>query len=358
MKIYCIKVDAMPFCQEVLQMQNQVNGTLLRQVSGAYTLSSLIQMFTGKLSSAYEPQGVGYCLWKTKCGKDGISQWSWMNDYVQFYLHDKGFDCIERNQGVIMGEVLGFSKYPQLYSERTTPWDQHDNKSYKFLVEQGKEWIESRDDEFKWIDKAKKAKGDIFYFINYSHFHATVALVESKHKNNHKIAGENVLELLSHYDFNEPDSLFWIFSDHGPWYHPTMDKFPLPEHFYTWVIVKDNTKKPLTFPNKIISIQDFPMFIRSKFGHPIQQFPKDRIFLTEDGRQNIQNKVMTTAIACQFPKPNKMDCLLYHKPANTYLQRESVFEKSGLVITTKPQLSESFDILMNALKKNFDWIPK
>ena len=66
MKIYCIKVDALPFCQEVLQIQNQVNGTLLRQVSGAYTLSSLIQMFTGKLSSDYEPQGVGYVLYKTK----------------------------------------------------------------------------------------------------------------------------------------------------------------------------------------------------------------------------------------------------------------------------------------------------
>ena len=358
MKIYCIKVDALPFCQEVLQIQNQVNGTLLRQVGGAYTLSSLIQMFTGKLSSDYEPHGVGYELWKKKRDKNGVSNWSWMNEYIHFYLHDKGFDCIERNQGVILFNVLGFGKYPELYSERTSPWDQHDGQSYKFLIEQGKEWKESRNDEFRWIDKAKEAKGDIFYFINYSHFHAAIARAENKHKNNHRIAGENVLEILSHYDFNEPDSLFWIFSDHGSWYNPTMDKFPLPEHFYTWAVVKDNTKVPLTFPNKIISIQDFPMFIRSKFGSPVQEFPKDRIFLTEDGRQQIQNKMMTTAIACQFPEPNKMDYLSYHSPANEYLQRESVFEKGGLVVNTKIRLSESFEILMETLKKNFDWIPK
>jgi len=360
-KIYCIKVDALPFCQEVLQIQNLVSGALLRQVGGVFTTSSLIQMFTGKLSSDYEPQGVGYHLFKKKRDKNGVPNWTWMNEYIQFYLHDKGFDCIERNQGMIMDECLGFSKYPNLYSERTTPWDQHDNKSYKYLREQGKEWEESRDDEFRWIDKTKEAKGNIFYFINYSHFHSVISTVESKHKKYHKIAGENVLEILGHYDFNEPDSLFWIFSDHGAWHHPHLGKFPLPEHFYTWAIVKDNTKEPLTFPNKIISMQDFPMFIRSKFGSPIQQFPKDRIFLTEDGRQAVRREVMTTAIACQFPEPNKMDCLLYHICLNRYLLRESVFEKGGLVIETKvksPKSSKSFGILRKALRENFDWVTK
>lgn len=66
MKIYCIKIDAMPFCPEILKIAKLTYRMLLRQISGAYTLSSLIQMFTGRISSDFESRGVGYCLWKTR----------------------------------------------------------------------------------------------------------------------------------------------------------------------------------------------------------------------------------------------------------------------------------------------------
>jgi len=361
MKIYCIKIDALPFRPEVLAIAKTTSGTLLRQVSGAYTLASLIQMFTGRVSSDFESQGVGYCLWGDKRDENGFANWSWMENYIQFYLLKKGFYFINRNYDIIMNKVLGFGRFSE-FNRSLLPEDNLDGKSHSYLITHNPEQVKSRDREFAWIDKAQAAKGDFFYNINYGHFHAAVHPNANREKAQQRIAWENVLELINHYDFSESEALFWIFTDHGSWRNPFCDAYPYPEHFYTWAVVRDNSKNPLVFPSKVISIQDFYSFIKYKFDTDIQlpDFSKERIYITEDGRQNIAHKYITTAIACRFEKwrndfPLQMNYLMYHKPANRFVQRISELNDEQFTVKTKDikQIDES---LMDVLRSRFSWI--
>lgn len=363
MKIYCINIDACSFCPEVLEMDKIIGGTLLRQVSGAYTIASLIQMFTGKLTCDLEPQGIGYTLWTTKRDENGFAKWSWMEDFIQFYLLNKGFYFINRNFDEIMNKVLGFGRYP-VFNKSTSPEDHLKGLSHNYLATRNNDWFMARDREFSWIDKAQTAKGDFFYNIDYGNFHAAVHPLDVIEKQRHKIAGQNVLELINHYDFSEPDALFWIFGDHGSWLNPPCGAYPFPENFYTWSVVKDNTKNPLVFPSKVISIRDFYAFIKYKFDEDTQlpDFSKKRIYVTEDGRCRIIKKYMSTAIACRFEKwendfPLQMNYLIYHKPADKFIQRISELNNEQFAVKTKNV--EGFDEnLMNALKNRFSWVPK
>lgn len=57
MKIYAIKIDAMPYCQEVLALADMCKGKLKRQISGCYTGETMVQFLTGRNSSDLEPRG-------------------------------------------------------------------------------------------------------------------------------------------------------------------------------------------------------------------------------------------------------------------------------------------------------------
>lgn len=364
MKIYCIKCDAMPFCREVLEMAKIMNGTLVRQVSGCFTTTTLIQMFTGKLPSDLEPQGVGHSLWRSKIDTNGLVNWSWMKKNIQFYLIDKGFKFWSRNNGSMM-RSLGFKSFPQ-FQEDSLAYQEAciKNGSRLELADamfgSSARYKKLRDIEFAYIDWMQKpTEENRFYFPSYNHFHI---ICDCGFKKNHRQpAGEHLLELVRHFDFTEPDSLFWFFSDHGMW--NGLASYPLPRHYYTWAIVKDNSKNPISFPLKVISAQDFSPLIHTKFGDssPIP-FSKDRIFFTEDGRCHFNKNSSTTAIACRFKNwigdyPLEISSLIYHKPAARFLQRKIKFDKDGFDTNDVDDTSVVDGQLKEALISKFTWVP-
>ena len=365
MRIYFIKLDAMPFCQEALDLVDIVKGTLLRNITSCFTTGTVNSMLTGKITSDLSPHGVGYHTWKEKVNSEGHVDFPWIEENILIDLMNRGFKFVSRNWGSILDQ-LGLTRFPQ-FRDQSSPYDEHDGHCWKFLTARGPEWIESRDNEFTWVDKTRSLKNkDVFYNINYSHFHAAIAkTTPEEHKQRCRIAGMNVLEILSHYDFTAPNTLFWIYSDHGPWEHPNLDWYPHPRHFYSFAVVRDNTLSPLEFPLKVVQAKDFKAYIQLKLGEIDVDIPrsKNRIFFGEDGRGPHGGDRMTTVWACNFKEwedtyPSTMTYVVWNECHCKFLQTEVKFDKNGF---TK-DVNELEDVpdkdLVNALVERFDWVTK
>lgn len=358
MKIYCIKLDAMPFCSDVLRIQDKVNGHLVRQVSGCFTTETMVQMLTGKHSSLLQKHGIGYTTWmdyvkdmSKAVGRiedrpmDGVTDWPWIKESIPLLLRKKGFKCTAKNPSILCG-LFGFIRYPDFYKRIT---------------------LSGRTKEIEYTEQIQSEKNEnILHFISYSHFHSACDNSGSKiqMEKAHQQAGKNILDLFSYYDFSEPDTLFWIYSDHGPWRHPDFGGYPKPINFFTWAIIKDNTELPVVPKLKVISAKDFFQVILSKFDNTLVPFTQDKnkIYITEDGRLNINPKKSTTAIACKFLDwesviPTAMRYLIYHKPDNRFLQKDIGLDENGFVLSESEKMKEDEE-LMDALLSNFNWIKK
>lgn len=363
MKIYCVKFDTMPFCSEVLKMAEIMNGTLVRQVSGCFTLSTLIQMFTGKQPSDHEPQGVGYTLWQTKVNEKNQVVWPWIREFIQFYLLKKGFEFKGRNHGGVL-HVLGLETFPEFRNNSSALDTIIDVRDGAWITEaaanamlgSGERALKYKDIEFSYIDECQKpTKKNIFYFISYNHYHNVCQWFGRELK-----GGPPVIELVKHFDFSEPDSLFWFFSDHGCWARPSLKRYPRPQHFYTWAIVRDNSKNPISFSSKIISAEDFTPMILAKFGDGSVPSSKNRIFFTEDGRQEHDPNSSTTAIACRFNEQptgfsSKMSYLTYHLSNDHFLQKSAEFDEIGM-LKREEKISKIDENLKEALVQRFKWV--
>lgn len=320
----------------VSEFADLINGTLLRQIGGCYTTETKIQILSGKHSSALESHGCGYQLWMKKSKntdplelrpvKD-LPAWDWMENTLPFQLAKYGF-VTKATNAPVLSYVLGLLKYPEIYS--------HTYISKTIVL---------KEEEIAYAEQAQKENGNILYFIEHYHFHHAcddapnpeVADAMSKK------AWVDLLELMSYWDFNEPDTMFWIYSDHGPWRKPELGGYPLLQNFYTWAILKDNTKNPFVPKLKVIGASDVPKIILSKFDGEFVE-DKNRIYITEDARMNINPIKSTTAIACKVVD-STLRYLTYHEPDNKFVQRIG------------SDITEDIDEeLLNALKENFQWV--
>ena len=315
----------------VSELVNMVNGTLLRQITGCYTTETKIQMLSGKHSSALESHGNGYQLWMRKSKntdplelrpvKD-LPKYNWVENTLPFQLAKHGFKTKATNAPVL-SYVLGLLKYPEIYS--------HTYISKTVVM---------KEEEITYAQRAQKTKENVLHFIEHYHFHhacddAPNSEVASTMTEK---AWADLLELMNHWDFDEPDSMFWIYSDHGPWRRPELGGYPKPVNFYTWVVLRDNTKNPFIPKLKVVSATDLFQIVMTKFDGPALGEDKNRIYITEDARMNIDPFKSTTAVACKVDEDD-IEYMVYHEPDDRF------------VFTGRYTIE-----LKAALRKNFQWI--
>jgi len=118
MKIYCIKIDCMPFGSDALQIQKIVNGKFVRQVSSCFTQESLIQLWTGKMSSEIVPEGMGYNYLDH-------NKPNWRYELIHSDLIKKNYKLFSRNS-IEINHMFGISDIV----ENTSVLDVFDNKEY------------------------------------------------------------------------------------------------------------------------------------------------------------------------------------------------------------------------------------
>jgi len=342
MKIYCIKIDSVPFSRDVHKINNVVGGHLVRQIGGCYTTETLLQMLTGKNSSQLFPHGFGYHRWEDYCKnlndrdqvtgkrfKNAIPEYDWVKESLPYILHDQGFRFEVMNE-VNVGVPLSFMRY-DWYNEtliKTSEVEKH------------------RD----FVQRMQESNDNIFCMTNCTMMHDACDLSSSLEdlQVRQKNCIPNILELLGHWDFSELNALFWVYSDHGHYRFPSFGGYPYAHNFVSWVSLRDNTRRPSTLRSRIISATDFYEYVLRN------HWPKHEVFYTEDGRLNIEPKKSTTAIACELAGDN-FHYVSYHKPDDKFDHHEYVMRRD-LNLFPIEEFDSNAEGLIRSLEQHFDWV--
>ena len=337
MKIYCIKFDGLPFCSEVFQMRDKVSGHLVRQIGGCATIETMTQMLTGKHSSELKSHGIGYTSWMGACEdvtkavglminrpQQALPNWSWLKDTVPFKLNCK----LEVMNPATLCGCFGYLRHQNIYTRVDVDYD--------------------IDSQQRYIEKIQASDEDVMYVLNYVHAHdaCELSMDESDLKVRQRKASKYFLEILGLWNFNEPDALFWVFSDHGHWRFPELGGYPQEHNFVTWAVIKDNRPARVLPMSNFISATDFYYYAVHN-DWPIHDF-----YFTEDCRLNIDSKKSTTAIACKYLNPI-FKYVTYHEPDDKFIQRNYSYFNHELTFMFESGVDEN---IVEQLKLNFEWV--
>lgn len=336
MKIYCILLDTCPLYPQLKDFSKRTNSSLSYQISNSHTASSVLAMLTGRIpSDLMDREHSIHKSWQRNQEDVYSKNFPWNKDTITQQLAESGWKTIFHNSHTIIKDVCSNDKYQRttaypggLSEESTKWWDHHDiiqtcfsdsEKSQRFYA-----------DEIAHIKKFQQPNEDNeFYFIMYHQYHMAEQLRGAQ--NTYDIASSIMFSLLDQWDLNEPNSLFYIFADHGMYTH--IDKFQNPPYsWYTWSIVKNNISSPTASISPLSSIMDFYPTIKDILGEEHEgedcqslysSFDKDRIYFIEDSRFAIDDMKTTTAAAIQAiewesDRPITFAQVSYHAPAQLY----------------------------------------
>ena len=300
--------DTTPLCRKIVSYAKKQGFSLLHQIGGCNTTTSLVSMFTGKLCSDLESGGMGY-LRHNRYREEHTNKikWPWENQLITSILEDNNWQIKIYNKEYFTDVISNKSSYIA-------------TGNYPIIPE---------------IQKEKNNK-NTFYFVRYELFH--FGYLDKKRR---ILALKETLNVLKQWDYTEPDALFWFFSDHGRW--GDLKNHPIPKHFLTWALVRDNiTKNPLKINLAFISIEDFYPTIIKKF---INNNPESnnnmilkqkqnpiRLYFNEDDRKKVELFNSTSAYACKFiswrkSTPTKLLQVSYFKPRDEYRCYITIFDK-------------------------------
>jgi hypothetical protein len=355
-KIYCVLCDAayLPM-NKMFELAKRNDATYLPQVSNSWTLSSLVPMLTGKLTSDILDHGLGWDYAFPEMVADHKQKWNEnivINDMLKndWDIHYHNNSCIyellygDKNikqtninfPGVDIYDVekQGLWKFEHPGDAPSSIWAQPE--VHKLMFGHGKDSDEFRNREFEAIKNFQKEKitKNKFYFIGYQHLHMAYGKGrEPGYEVDHNLANQQVIDLINAWDFNEPDSLFIFFCDHGNF--RLVDRYMTPPHsWFSWALVKDNTTDK-KIKKKMISIRDVYTIIADKINidysnikdieNIFDEQNQDRIYFAEDGRSIIDRNKSTTASAIKAIDwmengyPRNFLQVVYHKPENKFL---------------------------------------
>ena len=299
---------------ELDHFSKQNGFTRLTQISHGYTSPTLLSMLTGMNPTSLMPAGYGYNGYLNH--ENFCSFRNTYSDHMISVLRDKGYTFHNNNRigfccrdllavgchGLEMPEGINALKFGDYYVDNLPRFQQFDhvkltesnpesNDSFSGFGDSKlcKEWY---DNEARTIKNIQSSNDNIFYLHQTHHWGATEEVgwtrptVSKEHAINHTI------DWLSNWDLDEPDSLFWIFADHG--LPNEENNLVYPNSYLSWALIKDNTTSKITPGRKVIHPTDFYPTIMKKIGATYSSnisgmcislpLEKDRVYVSEDAR--------------------------------------------------------------------------
>ena len=117
------------------------------------------------------------------------------------------------------------------------------------------------------LEEIQSRAGDSLTHMTWSHYHDFVYGGHFDHEGDPleylEFLERTLVEWISLFDFDEEDSVFFIFSDHGDHVH----RLTPPKDYLRWCFVKDNTSAPVV-PRRLLSGIDVFATIVDKAGIP------------------------------------------------------------------------------------------
>ncbi len=367
MKIYCVLFDTMPFQSIVAETAAQKNAEILRQVGGCFTTTTLLEMFTGKMPSDLEKRGIGYHRHRRYIDPaTGVAHWPWQQEMLMAHLLKNNWEVRVHNgnyfTSVIYDDerIVQSTAYPGgLEAQKTKTWD-----TAPFIFEPGPECTTYYERERSFINEIQSARGDrdVFHFIIYHPYHAAIT-----HQVDKTLASNILIEMMSWWDLDEKNALFWFFSDHGDW--TAMAEHPVPADYLSWVLFRNNIAASRPVPSTFISAVDFYPTIMDLCEYPYQagdarsiyrdQDP-DRLLFMEDGRARFDTDNSTTALVGRFVDwdkgmPGGLLQVSYFLPTEEFRCHRVTMGGHGFAsaIDRMPAMDKS---LAKALSQRFDWV--
>ncbi len=307
MKIYCILLDATPENSKSIHFFDDRHFQRLHQISNCFTITSLVSMLTSYMPSDLIKGGIGYNSNRNYWRENGQVHWPFEDKYILSILKDHKWD-IEIHVPIrqhyrqwFLESVSSRYKVTSVENRKMNLKEMYrcwslDNEMLNDHILEEKSYIKKIQSE----DVKNK-----FYLFAYNYYHFP-ACQELDHLC--PMMMEKQLNVLSSWDFDEEDALFWIFSDHDCGLN--FDYKCQPIAFNMWAQVKDNTKYPLCIESRYTSIRDFAPTVLRKLGishkcgdetYSIEMNQdSDRIYYVEDSRMANERWKSVTFVACKF----------------------------------------------------------
>lgn len=157
---------------------------------------------------------------------------------------------------------------------------------------------------------------------------------------------------LDSFDFNQPDSVFFIYADHGYRVQPYLET----PGFITWAYWKDNRVKPQSLRPVISSYDVYPLILSvltipnlsSEISEsPFLPYDPDRVYYTEDGRGNAKITDRATVFTRTQLINNKVWISVSH------VIEEAAIDPGYYVIIASREDKENYDVYHIESQKQF-----
>jgi hypothetical protein len=363
MKIYCLLLDAFPYAPEIDKFTEDNGLSFLLQISHSHTCPTMFSMLMGENPLDRMPRGYGFDGYLDsdnfcKCRNDPSVSLIDILKREQFIFHNNnriGFCCrdflalsccgISMPPGIealksgdyYIDQVQNIDRYNHVRLTESNP-ESNDSFSGFGNPELCKQWY---DNEVVKIKDIRKSSDNILYVHQSHHWGATHEVGWTQPTVSREHAIKHTLSWLENWDFNEPDTIFWIFSDHGITSSPDIN----PNSYLSWVLVKDNTADPMNINRSIIHPTDFYATVLKKItGCPgsgrglalDENIDLNRVYYSEDARKFVNpyyttssSKIKVNSIS-EDGLPDSMMQATYFKPNQSLKLLEYQFKKKDL----------------------------
>ena len=407
MKFYSICIDAFPEIEDLKLIMCKLNFIRHHHVcASAFTCATMSSMISGQLGSEMvHPNGIGYNTlydtkkfhhWRTqteqKCILDRILTKKNDEDSTFVYIHNN----TAWMNSVLMGSPISENDMNKHYREHA--FENKEVKDHEFFIstklkdknviytstnpsknfnnfvnfnhpQLKKEFYEN---ETKYINWLQEQRFEGVVWMDHCHWHEHVYYQTGQTKytdENGKAlfttrddALQDTLNWLLNFNFNEPDSFFYIYADHS---HRVQD-FLDPPGYLTWCYTKNNcnsSKKISLAP--VIASTDFYYLLEELFDlakltsrksqfavYPTEIFDAKRIYGCEDARfnANVQSKALCFLRGCvDRQDTNDENCLWI---SVSKLMENGLCQEGIYVTVTKLHFKHTFTCFIFNFQEN------
>ena len=325
MKIYCILFDTLPRhpeMEELFKSKGLHFGDYLTQPD---TVNTLISMFSGNRPSEMRDCGIGHSHTYASLSEEDKIVW---DKKILFKDLPEDWNIHIHSMPETRGDNNSIPDcWPMYKSEKTSPglYDCKlvpDDICGRFRDFKFYDYVQSSDEK-NFIKKMQKLPSDENHMvvIKYNHYH------DAERGKQKDVLGlfKDIVETI---DFEEDNSLFWIFADHGEPQGITTNHNP-PDSFLSWVSITDNITNQRVTKSKIASI-DFKNNVLNRVfdkNLPNDVLDMNRIYVTEDSRADVSEYNCTSVSAIMALDDNKYIQYCMHNsmaPRGKYDEYEEV----------------------------------
>jgi hypothetical protein len=331
MKIYCLLFDTFPRHPEMenlFKTKNLHYGDYLCQTC---TVTTLVSMFSGKTPSEMRSTGIGHSHTYALLSKEEQKEWdkkiifNMLPDDWKIHLH-----AMPRTRG---DDNSIPTCWPMYSNPNTTPGLRDCKLLPDDICGRDRDFIfydyQEGDDEKNFIKKMQDLPADENHFIvlKYNHYH-------DMERGKHDDVFALFKNIINQIDFEEENSLFWLFADHGE--PEGINEFHSPpDSWLSWVSVTDNITNQKITKNKISSL-DFKNTILNRIFNKnlpndvLSDLDMDRIYVTEDSRGKINEYHCTTASAVKCLDDKKYKQYTIHNAGAPHKNYDNIKEISRI----------------------------